>query len=68
MQAWLEHFKEIFNPTNREEPCTETFNTPNNTRKDNILNLPTTFEEVQSAVGQLDDSKTPGLDRLCPGY
>ena len=66
MQAWLEHFKEIFNPINREEPCTETLNTPNNTREDNILNLPITFEEVQSAVGQLDDSKAPGLDRLCP--
>ena len=66
VQAWLHHFREISNPSTREDTRTEAHCTANNTRDDYILNTPITFEEAELAVAQLEESKAPGLDRICP--
>ena len=65
VQVWLHHFREISNPSTREDTHTEAHCTSNNTRDDYILNTPITFEEAELVVAQLEESKAPSLDRIC---
>ena len=66
MQAWRHNFRQIFNSLTGDEAHTEIHYTSEYTRDYYILNTPITFEEVESAVVQLEENKAPSLDKICP--
>ena len=66
LQIWSDHFHALFNPPlERLEIEQHSDDTDKYTEEANLNRL-ITIEEVHSAVMQLEDSKAPGLDKICP--
>ncbi|MDA8002146.1 MAG: hypothetical protein MPL62_12780 [Alphaproteobacteria bacterium] len=66
LQIWSDHFHALFNPPlERLEIEQHSDDTDKYTEEANLNRL-ITIEEVHSAVMQLEESKAPGLDKICP--
>ena len=66
LQSWTDHFDRLFNPPSVGPDLDQMNHSENCTHTDKILNIPITTEEIHSALTQLDESKTPGSDKICP--
>ena len=56
----------LFSPPSVEPDLNQMNHSENCTHTDTILNIPITAEEIHSALTQLDESKAPGSDKICP--
>ena len=73
LRIWRAHFNTLLNPRETvhsvdSEPCcintlAADYSPPTN---DDTLNRPIEMEEVQLAVAQLQEYKSPGPDHICP--
>ena len=67
LRVWRAHFDSLLNPpktTDSQPRCINTEYTPST--DDDTLNRPIEMEEVQLAIAQLQENKSPGPDYICP--
>ena len=67
LYLWTDQFHRLFSPPSVGPDLNQMNHYSENcTHTDKILKIQITTEEIHSAITQLNKSKTPGSDKVCP--